>query len=112
MSISLASSQTTFTVYEFIPLPLPQPDSPGFAIMWDLSASIPAVSDDGRQTATLSSQLEQCSGSSRYSIWHDGSTTAERDSSCLSIPNFKKTFACYEILFCSTSCPSVEGPRH
>ena len=53
--------QMTFTVYESILLPMPQPDSPGVAIMWDLAAPFVAVSDDGRQTATLSSsQLEQC----------------------------------------------------
>ena len=109
MSIPLASSQTTFIVYESIPLPMPLPDSPGVAIMWDLSASFLDVSDDGRQTATLSSsQLEHCIGSSRYSRCHDGLATAERDTLCLSM----LFSACYELLFSSTSCPSVEDPRH
>ena len=90
MSIPLASSQTTFTVYESNVLPMSQRDSPGVAVMWDLSASFLAVSDDSRQTATLSSsQLEQCIGSSRYSICHDGLATAERDSSIFSIHSLR-----------------------
>ena len=62
MSIPLASSQTYFTVYESIPLPMPQPDSPGVAIMWDLQAPFLAISDDGRQTATLSRDQISWSG--------------------------------------------------
>ena len=58
--------------------------------MWDLSAPFLAVSDDGRQTATVSSsQLPQCIGSSRYSICHEGLATAEPDSSCLSMLFFE-----------------------
>ena len=90
MSIPLASSQTTFTVYESIPLPMPQPDSPGVAIMWDLQAPYLAISDDSRQTATLThQQLSHCIGSSRYSICHQGLATAERDSSCLAMLFFE-----------------------
>ena len=58
--------------------------------MWDLSAPFLAISDDDCQTATLSSaQLEQCIGSSRYSICHEVLATAERDSSCLSMLFFE-----------------------
>ena len=78
MFIPLASSQTTFIVFETIPLPMPQPAFPAVAFMWDLSPPFWAVSDDGCQTATLSSsQLEQFVGSSRYSICHGGLATAE-----------------------------------
>ena len=38
MFIPLASSQTKFTVYEAVPLPMPQLDSPGVAIIWHLTA--------------------------------------------------------------------------
>ena len=75
-SIPLASSQTTFTVYESITLRMPQPDSPGVAIMWD-QAPFLAISDDGRQTATLSrDQLSHCIGSSRYGIYDSQSCLA------------------------------------
>ena len=109
MSIPLASSQTTFTVYESIPLPMPQHDSPGTAIMWDLSAPYLAVSDDGRQTATLSStQLTQCIGSSRYSICHAGLATAERDSSCLSLLFFENLLNAMK--FCTVK-PLILPPK-
>ena len=79
---------------------MPQPDSPGVAIMWDLSAPFQAVSDDGRQIVTLSSsQLEQYIGVSRYIIRHDGLATAERDSSCLSMLFFENHL--HTMNFCS-----------
>ena len=90
MSIPLASSQTTFTVCESIPLPMPHPDSPGVAIMWDLQAPFLAISDECRETATLSrDQLSHCIGSSLYSICHQGLATAERNSSCLAMLFFE-----------------------
>ena len=64
------------------------------------SAPFLAVSDDDRQTATLSSsQLEQCIGSSSYSICHDVLATAERDSSCLSLIFFENLL--HAMKFCS-----------
>ena len=76
--------------------------------MWDLSAPFLTVSDDGRQTATLpSAQLEQCIGSSRYSICHDSLARAERDSSCLSMLFFESLL--HAMTFCSVKphvCPT------
>ena len=63
---------------------MPQLDSPGVAIMWDLQAPFSGNSDDGRQTAVLSGDhLSHCFGFSRYSICHQVLATAECDSSCL-----------------------------
>ena len=53
MFIPLASSQTKFTVYEAVPLPIPQLDSPGVAIIWHLTARWLTILDIGRQTTTL-----------------------------------------------------------
>ena len=72
MSIPLASRQTVMTLYEAIPIPMPQADADD-AMIWDLEADFLAVSEDGRETALVSrSDLTRCIGSTRYSICHHG----------------------------------------
>ena len=85
MSIPLASRQTVLTTYEAIPLPMPQHDD-DMAMIWDTHADFLAVSEDGRETASVSrQQLDQCIGSSRYSICQQGFATEGSGSSCLSL---------------------------
>ena len=85
MSIPLASRRTVMTIYQAIPLPMPQIDDVD-AIQWDIEADFLAVSEDGRETALVTHrQLEQCIGSSRYSICHEGLATEGLQSSCLAL---------------------------
>ena len=84
MSIPLASKQTVMTTYQAIPIPMPQNDE-DIALLWDIEAEYLAVSEDLRETALLSHRdLEQCIGSSKYSICHQGISTEGVESSCLS----------------------------
>ena len=85
MSIPLASRQTVMTLYEAIPIPMPQDDAED-AMIWDLEADFLAVSEDGRETALVSrTDLTRCIGSTRYSICHHGLATEGLWSSCLSL---------------------------
>ena len=68
MSIPLASRQTVLNTYEAIPIPMPQLDDAD-AMIWSLEADFLAVSEDGRETASVTRHdLASCIGSSRYSI--------------------------------------------
>ena len=85
MSIPLASRQTVMTFYEAIPIPMPQEDSSD-AMIRDLDAEFLAVSEDGRETAIVSSRyLTRCIGSATYGICHQGLSTEGLWSSCLSL---------------------------
>ena len=85
MSIPLASRQTVMNLYEAILIPMPQADAED-AIIWDLEADFLAVSEDGRDTALVSSSdLTRCIGSTRYSICHHGLATEGPWSSCLTL---------------------------
>ena len=85
MSIPLASRRTVMTIYQAIPLPMPQIDEVD-ALQWDILAEYLAVSEDGRETAQITHrQLENCIGSAKYSICYEGIATEGVQSSCLSL---------------------------
>ena len=85
MSIPLASKQTVMTIYQAIPIPMPQPDE-DIALLWDIESEYLAVSADARETALLSHRdIGHCIGSSRYSICRQGIATEGLYSSCLSL---------------------------
>ena len=85
MSIPLASRRTVMTTYQALPLPMPQIDDAD-AIMWEIEADYLAVSEDGRETALITSaQMDSCVGASQYSICHEGLATEGVQSSCLSL---------------------------
>ena len=82
MSIALASRRTVITIYQAIPLPMPQIDEVD-ALQWDIQAEYLAVSEDGREITHR--QLENCIGSAKYRICHEGIATEGVQSSCLSL---------------------------
>ena len=85
MSIPLAFRRTVLTTYQAQPLPMLQPDDVD-AIQWEIEAEYLAVSEDGRETALITRRhMENCIGSSKYSICHEGLATEGVQSSCLSL---------------------------
>ena len=54
---------------------MPQLDD-AHAIRWEIEADYFAVSEEGRETALITStQMDSCIGSSQYSICHEGLAT-------------------------------------
>ena len=106
MSIPLASKQTVMTIYQAIPIPMPQPDE-DIALLWDIESEYLAVSADARETALLSHRdIGHCIGSARYSICRQGIATEGLYSSCLSLFSLEILYKrCKYATWNHTNCP-------
>ena len=94
--IPLASRKTAITVYEAMPVPMPQ-SSQNTALRWKLDQPFLAVSEYFVKEAALDRfHLQKCIGNDHYQICHESTATEHGHFSCLST------------LFCKTSIDSIK----
>lgn len=95
-SIPMSSSETVLDVFEAIPIPMPNTDSPT-ATVWDVEAEYLAITRTKQESAALTQkQLSQCIGSTSLSICHQGFPLVSTKESCLALllfGNMKTAFA-------------------
>ena len=106
LSITLASRQTVFTLFEAKLIPIPYPDDPQLALKWDIEAPYLAFSEDQMESSVLSAaQFEQCLGSSKYRICAETFPTEMGHSSCIATLFFDSSVDARSV--CDTSLVSL-----
>ena len=93
MAIPFSSQATVLKVYHAVQVPMPDPNTPK-ASVWDIETDFLAVTLTGHESALLTAHdLNQCIGSTAYSICYSGFAMEKSKDSCLSTLFFKDSLA-------------------